>query len=169
MYKFDKEQYRARRDRGMRGQDNLAAAVKPNIALFTEEDHKKGLCGSAQVGKPRTSGVTMHATKKGMIAITRRMKRRKQVDRDFTSRGHAFGVKIGSKVYNLFQHRKHKINRELIAPRHIKNMVIDAERREKNNQLAISNGYRFGETNKQRFERHKEARNAARSTTPATA
>lgn len=107
---FDKKAYAERRKQGLRGQGDLAPP--PALAKWTEEDLAAGKCGAKAVGSDRTSDVTMHMTKKGLIAVTRKMNRRKMVDRDFTHAGHAYGRRIGSKIFNII---RHKLKRDIGA------------------------------------------------------
>ena len=59
---FDKKKYWERRKQGLSGIEDLR--TPPKVALFTQEDHERGICGVKQIGKERTSGVTMVMTKK---------------------------------------------------------------------------------------------------------
>lgn len=106
---FDKKAYWERRKQGLRGQEPLP---EPQLAKWTEEDHKAKKCGEKQIGKERTSGVTMHMTKKGLVAVTRKMNRRKVVDRHFTKRGFEYGIRIGGKIHGKLMSAKRKFARE---------------------------------------------------------
>lgn len=90
MFKFDKEQYRARRDRGIRGQEDKSR-VLPKLAVWTEEDFLAKKCGKEAIGSERTSAVSMHMGKKGMFAVTRRMKRIKDRARGYRD----YHIKVG--------------------------------------------------------------------------
>jgi hypothetical protein len=184
---FDKVAYRKRRNEGLRGQEDLTPA--PKLAVWTKEDHEAGKCGEKQIGKERTSGVTMMMTKKGLIANPRRVKRRKLVNRHATKKGHVYGAKIGSKEFNILQNRrKHFIGKTFgtaivdehtdkdgkltisthytfpAKTKHLRSVSEELEiHREKAAEIESNSGIIYGETNKQRFERKKEQRNAANS------
>jgi hypothetical protein len=108
---FDKEEYWANRKDGKRGQGEPTTA--PELAVWTKEDHEEGRCGVEQIGKTRTSGVSMYAMgDKPPRAVTRKMKRGKVVDRNFTKRGYEYGVPIDSKKYRDVKRAQRKAIRE---------------------------------------------------------
>lgn len=145
---FDKKKYWERRKQGLPGVEDLR--TPPKIAVFTEEDHKRGICCKKQIGKERTSGVTMHMTKKGLVAVSRKQNRRKIVDRHFTKQDFEYGIRIGGKIHNKMVAAKRKF-----AKLHKGERIISEEQRRhlENNPLTI-------DPTKSNHERHLERRKA---------
>jgi hypothetical protein len=54
----------------------------------------------------------MHMTKKGLVAVTRKMKRQKIVNRSATKKGHEYGVKIGDALYRKFKRAQRNFSKK---------------------------------------------------------
>lgn len=86
---------------------------KPVVAKWTEEDHSRGKCSREQIDKERTSNVRVTYLNGQALALTRRVRRTRVIDRSYTKSGYAFGYKIGGKTLNIAEHISKK-NQEKI-------------------------------------------------------
>lgn len=86
----------------LRGQGELPNLTR--IAKWTEEDHKAGKCTKEQIGRERTSGIKYVMFGGVPYPANRATRRKRVIDRRFTKKGFAFGLRIDSKEYNLIHH-----------------------------------------------------------------
>lgn|SRR3990167_9904854 len=86
----------------MRGQTDTL--IKPTIAKWTQEDFEKGKCIKDKIGQERTSGIKYVMFGGVPMPMSRPRRRQRTINRKFTQKGYHYGIKVGSKEYNLIHH-----------------------------------------------------------------
>lgn len=75
------------------------------------KEGKRGQGEKPEAKRTASPGKHMVRTGRGFQLVNREQSRRKLVDRHFTKAGFSYGIKIGSKIFNIFETKHKKANR----------------------------------------------------------